>query len=159
MSLGIHLLADCPEHVPAIARWHFDEWGARDPDGSVEKWAVGLAERSGRESIPANFVALENGDLLGSAALVEYDMSTRTDLSPWLAGVFVAPEARRRGVATALCEHATAFARELGVPVLYLFTNGAGPLYEGLGWSAIGREPYEGRPVTIMSLQLSRPPG
>jgi ribosomal protein S18 acetylase RimI-like enzyme len=52
--------------------------------------------------------------------------------------LFVAPGARRKGVATGLMEHAAEFARESGAERLQLetaVTNHPGQaLYEGLGW-------------------------
>jgi GNAT superfamily N-acetyltransferase len=52
--------------------------------------------------------------------LVAHDMDTRMDLSPWLAGVFVAPHHRRRGVGAALVQRIIDEATGLGVEQLYL---------------------------------------
>ena len=44
-------------------------------------------------------------ELFGSAAIIEHDMDTRMELSPWLASVFVAPEFRKRGIGSKLVTH------------------------------------------------------
>jgi GNAT superfamily N-acetyltransferase len=81
-------------------------------------------------------------------------MSTRLDLSPWLAGVYVVPEARRRGIASSLVRYAESFAAEVGVGRLYLHTDGSESLYQRLGWLPVGREPYEGSVVSIMTSRI-----
>lgn len=158
MELQIRSAADCLECIPIVGRWHWGEWGHHDPEGSLESWTAGLAERTNRDRVPAMFVAFAGGEPVGSAVLVEHDMDTRRDLRPWLAGVFVLPAWRDRGIASALCRHAAASARAFGERRLHLYTNGAEALYESLGWRAFAREPYEGRTVTLMALDLEEPP-
>ena len=97
-----------------------------------------------------DLVALENERLLGSVTLVENDMETRRDLSPWLAGLFVWPEFRRKGVGTTLVAHAVQAASRMGVPTLYLYTASAQALYAGLGWTTVADEFYEGSKVVVM---------
>jgi GNAT superfamily N-acetyltransferase len=143
-------IAERLELVPTIARWHWEEWGHHDPAGSLESWTAGLSQRTRAAGIPTTFVALEEDLPIGSACLVEHDMTTRPDLSPWLAGVFVVPEHRRSGVGSALVNHAAARAAAFGVSTLFLYTNGAEAVYARLGWRVRERELYEGRTVTIM---------
>lgn len=155
MPLRIEPAADHPDLIPRLGRWHWQEWGHHDPGGSLESWTEALRARTCRDRVPATFIAFEDTRPVGSAALVEHDMDTRRDLGPWLAGVFVLPDCRGRGIASALCCHAAEAARGFGVTRLYLYTNGAERLYESLGWHPFGREPYEGRTVTLMHLDLS----
>jgi len=138
-----------------IAQWHWDEWGHVDPNGSLESWIAGLERRTNRDSIPTTLVALTGDALAGSVTLVEHDMDTRDDLSPWLAGLFVQPDFRHQGIGSALTIAAKEKADSLGVPVLYLYTRSAQRLYERLGWTAVGTEHYEGRNVTIMQIEPS----
>jgi GNAT superfamily N-acetyltransferase len=65
-------------------------------------------------------VALAGHRCLGSASLVACDMDIRPALTPWLSGVCVAPEHRRRGVGAPLVERVMQEARALGKPRLYL---------------------------------------
>jgi len=154
MSLQIASIADHPELLPTIGRWHWEEWGHDDPEGSLEAWTARLGERTHRDQIPTIFVALDDGALAGSAVLCEHDMDTRLDLTPWLSGVFVEPSRRGHGIAAHLVRHAMAFAAERGVGTLYLYTNGAEAVYETQGWNRIGRELYEGRWTTLMAARL-----
>lgn len=142
---------DC---VPTVAQWHWTEWGHTDPRGSLESWTTGLKERTNPNRIPATYLAFEDNTPIGTAVLVEHDMDTRMDLSPWLAGVYVRPEHRGRGVASALCTHAMREAERFGARVLYLYSGSAVPLYQRLGWQEFGTEFYEGRDVVLMRTVL-----
>ena len=153
-GIEIGLGADHPEWIATVGRWHWEEWGHHDPAGSLESWTEGLLARTRRDGVPATFIASAGCVPVGSAVLVEHDMETRKDLRPWLAGVFVLPAWRGRGVASALCRHAANAARGFGERRLHLYTNGAEALYESLGWEAFGQESYEGRTVTLMALDL-----
>lgn len=151
-------VADHPDLIDTVARWHFDEWGHHDPGGSVQSWADHLRRRTNRDRIPATYIAL-NGDgedeLCGTVLLVQHDMSTHPELSPWVGGVYVNPAHRGKGIASALVRHAVQQATTMGVTRLYLFTESARGLYEKLGWQAIVEEEYQGEPVTIMAIDLN----
>jgi GNAT superfamily N-acetyltransferase len=153
------LLASIADHmhlVPTIAKWHWDEWGDADPDGSLHSWKQGLAQHANQDRIPTTYVALQEGQPLGSVTLVEHDMSIHLDLTPWLAGVYVTPEHRGRGVGTALVSHAMREAAKMGVCRLYLYTESARDFYRKLGWEEIDTDFYEGKPVSIMAIDLRK---
>jgi GNAT superfamily N-acetyltransferase len=155
-SVTIEYLADRREFIPTVARWHHAEWGHLRPRETVED-RIGRVERDcGHCEVPTTFVALAGAQVLGSASLVENDMETRKELSPWLSGVFVAPEHRRRGVGAALVERVVREAQALGIRRLYLYTPGSGALYLRLGWSVrertFYRELWRDQEITIMEL-------
>src|SRR5437764_828170 len=110
-------------------------------------------QRTHRDLVPTTYVALEgDGGLLGSATLVEHDMSIHQDLHPWLAGVYVKAERRGQGTGSILVRHAVRKAAEMGIKRLYLYTNPAKGFYEKLGWRSIAFDHYEGQAVTIMAI-------
>ena len=61
----------------------------------------------------------------------------REDLTPWLGGVFVGSQFRRRGIGAALCTTVEEAARSLRVKTLYLFTLDKQEWYSGQGWRII----------------------
>ena len=155
----IENVAKYPEFVERIAQWHWDEWRAADPSGSLETWTAGLRRRANLDRIPLTLVAIDpRGDPIGSVTLVEHDMPDRGDLqhlTPWVAGTFVAPDERGKGVGTALMRRAVAEARLLGLPELFLYTSTAVTFYERLDWVPLRQDVYEGSPVTIMRHPLT----
>jgi GNAT superfamily N-acetyltransferase len=155
-EINITSIADHLHHVPTIARWHWDEWGHTDPTGSLQAWTDGLATRTNRDRIPTTYLALKDANPIASTTLVEHDMSTHRDLTPWLAGVYVKPEHRRHGIGAALVTHTMHKAAEMGVKRLYLYTNSARDFYLKLGWTVLTTDLYEARTVTVMAVDLPR---
>jgi predicted N-acetyltransferase YhbS len=149
--VDIELLADRPEFIPQLAQWHFHEWAYLRPGDSVTNRVRLLRERSGRTELPITFVASSGAELLGSAMLIHHDMDTRTQYTPWLAGVFVAPAHRGRGIGRALAEHVVREAAARGYPTVYLFTPSAQDFFSRLGWSIVEHTRYRDTDVTIMS--------
>ena len=151
----IEFLADYPALVSQVAQWHFDEWGHEDPGGSVESWTSRLRERCNRDGIPAAFVALQGSAPVGSSLVVAQDLSSRTDLSPWLAGVFVVASHRRQGIGATLVRRSAEFAARAGASTLYLHTSGAEAFYQRLGWQTLSSERHDGATVTVMFQELT----
>jgi len=147
----IDYLAEHPYAVPAVVAWLHSEWGQCVGATSVEEWIPRLQRRLSRGRIPTSFVALRDGVAVGTASLIEHDMSTRPELTPWLAAVYVHPEARRQGIGSALVERAFREAAELGVETLHLFTPDQQRLYARLGWTPRETTRYRNEEVTIMS--------
>ena len=102
-----------------------------------------------RDSIPLTVVAFDNDRVVGTAALVEFDMDTRRDLTPWLADVVVDSELRGRQIGTRVVEYTVARARELGVKTLYLFTPDRETFYARMGWRVRERPEYRGEDVVV----------
>ena len=153
--MQIELLADRPEFIPTLAEWHFREWAYLRPGDSVANRTRLLHERSGRRELPMTLVASSGKELLGSAMLIHYEMDTRPQYTPWLAGVFVAPTHRQNGVGRALTQHVIREAAVRGFHTLYLFTPNAEAFFSHLGWSMVERTRYRDADVTIMSHQLA----
>jgi N-acetylglutamate synthase-like GNAT family acetyltransferase len=149
--MKIEYLADHPEVLPTLAQWQHDEWGYLRLGDSVEARSARLQSYSQRDGVPLTVVALENGELVGSASLVRNDMETRPELTPWLAGVFVAPEYRRRGVGAELVSRVMGEAAAQKIPLLYLYTVHSESFYANLGWSLQEHTPYRHQNVVIMT--------
>jgi len=150
--MRINSIADHLDLVDVIARWHFAEWGHLDPSNTLEAWTEGLRQRTRSDQIPTTYVALEGDEPLGSVTLVEHDMLTRPDLSPWVAGVYVISARRHQGIGSALVRYAVHQAAQIGVKRLYMYTNPAREFYTKLGWSLLEEDEYEGQPVSIMMM-------
>lgn len=154
--LRIERLADHADRVPTLAAWHHAEWGPFNPKVTLEARAERLARRATREGIPTAVAALVGGELAGSASLVESDMDTHPELTPWLASVYVTPEFRKRGIASALVGEIERIAKEEGIGTLWLWTPDQERLYARLGWTVTTREPYRELAAVIMQKKLAQ---
>jgi GNAT superfamily N-acetyltransferase len=147
VAATITTVSDRPDLAPVVAAWRIGAFGY--PGGwTVENLtALILARPVGPEE---TFVLLDGDRPAGTASLEREDLESRPDLSPWLAGVYVEPAFRRHGYATALVRHVEAFAAEAAVPVLWLHTWTAEPLYARLGWERVAFEQDRGQVVVLM---------
>jgi GNAT superfamily N-acetyltransferase len=150
VGLRIDRLAHHVEHVATLAHWHHAEWGALDPSLTIEAREERIRGRATPAGIPTAVVAFIDDQLVGSASLVEADMDSHPELSPWLASVFVSPAFRRRGVGSALVVEIERIAAQEGVETLWLWTPNQEQLYAQLGWTSVAQEPYRGGEATLM---------
>ena len=145
-------VSDRPDLAPLVATWRVEAFFSEPGGYSVEEMtALILASPVGPEE---TFVLFDHGRPVGTAGVVHGDLDTRPDLTPWLAGVFVQPEFRGRGYATALIRRAEAFAAAACVPVLWLYTLSAEPFYARLGWQRVGVEREGDQDVVLMRRSL-----
>jgi GNAT superfamily N-acetyltransferase len=154
-AVEIVTLADRPDLIPVVGRWHWDEWGAGAPDVSLAEWTEALRAKSGRDRVPITWVALVDGAPAGSVSVIEHDMPTHRDLSPWLSSVFVVPARRELGLGSMLVAHGEQAARRLGYKRLFLYTDLAEPFYAHRGWEVVGRELYDRTEKAIMAKDLA----
>lgn len=155
--MNIINLAAEPEHIPTLATWHQREWAHLNPGGTLEKRMDKMQRYLDDGLVPSTFVCKYDGQLAGSAAIVESDIDSRPELTPWLASVFVAPAFRRRGLGSELVKHAMRQAALAGIRSLYLFTPDRAAFYQKLGWQTVSKEDYRGCAVTVMQVDLQQP--
>ncbi len=157
MSLSFAYLADRPEAVPQIARWWFDQWGHHHPPGdSVEALTSRVLNLLSRDRLPIQIVAILENRIVGVAALKLHELF---DLYPekdfWLGSVYVAPEFRGRGIASALSMKIVEIAKSQGIRSLHLQTESLdGGLYAKLGWQKLEQINYKGYDALVMVKQL-----
>jgi len=142
-----------PEALSTVAAWCHGAWGALYPGDTVEDWRREIAADAVGTGIPTVLLALVGEAPAGTASLVRHDLDG-DPRTPWLASVFVAPEMRGRGVASALVGAVERHAAGLGVERLHLFTPGQMALYARLGWTTIERRRYRGQAIEIMAKDL-----
>ncbi|MDP2284321.1 MAG: GNAT family N-acetyltransferase [Pseudohongiella sp.] len=147
-------LNDKPEHLMTLAKWHHAEWSYLNPLRSFEQRVEEMREDFEGKVIPATYLAEQDGELLGSASILADDMSSHPELTPWLASVYVNEIHRGKGIGSTLVKRIMQHAQDNGIKRLYLYTPDQEQLYARLGWQLLSREPYNGTPVTIMSIDF-----
>ena len=150
-------LGERRDALPILAAWHHEEWRSLNPGLTLADRMRRMERHLETNPIPSTFVAIgAGGEVLGSAALVEHDMETRPELSPWMASVYVAPPHRRRGGGSALVRHVVERAGKAGVATLYLFTPDRARFYASLGWAHVETTAYRDHEVTIMATRTGQ---
>lgn len=154
-DISLALLADHPELIPTLAAWFHREWGHISTNRTPEHYARLLRDNLNRDRVPLTLVAFANGKPIGTASLDSNDLDTQTELSPWLASVVVAPDARGKGIGTKLINGIESEAKRLSITKLYLWTEHSDALYARLGWIRRGVERYHATDIVIMEKTLS----
>ncbi len=145
-----------PDCIPEIAAWLHQEWGYLSPEKTLDDRIRRLTERCRADDLPVTFMAINDDKVggdenVGTVSLIPHDLKNRMDLTPWIAAVFVKPEARRRGIGNQRVGFAEAEAQRRGIPTLYLFTPDKQRMYARLGWTTIEEVEYRGEHVTVMT--------
>lgn len=100
-----------------------------------------LNENLNAEPLPIALVAHNGAEFLGTASVIASDLEERPQLTPWVAAVWVEPQARSGGVGGALVERAACDCFALGIARAYLCARPAlTGFYERLGWIAVERD-------------------
>ena len=122
-----------PEHTNQLAEWLYQQFPYEFSEQPLAAWQAEFAagQHNGDWEM---LIALDNGQVLGCAGLARDDLPQRPELGPWLACVYVRPEARGRGLAEQLIEGICATARERGHARLYLHTHDRADYYARRGW-------------------------
>lgn len=157
--MEIVYLCDYPAFVPGLAQAHVDAFGALLPDWTVEQALDELKTHDRRRAIPTTLIAIEAGAWLGSVSLLQNDHDDIRQYSPWLASLYVKPEARCRGAGRALVTRCVQEAAELEVDRLYLYCTDAVDYYRALGWQVHDQLQLGPLFVTVMVIEplSSRP--
>ncbi|MBI3560567.1 MAG: GNAT family N-acetyltransferase [Gammaproteobacteria bacterium] len=134
--MDISFLADRPEFINTLAPWVYEYWRPLLPQDTLAARIAKFQTHLNHQTLPIAWVAHDRSQVFGTAALRADDLPSHKNLSPWLGGVFVAPQFRRRGIGSALCSMVEQQAKHLhGVTTLYLFTLDKQHWYSSLGWS------------------------
>lgn len=151
--MRVMYLVDRPTQDAAkVASWFMEQWG----EDSVELWLPLIGGMLSQRVLPTTFVAVDEGEIVGTASLVASGSSALPQYSPWLASVLVPAEAQGRGVCAVLLRRVEAEARALGFRRLYFQTAGAIEPYERLGWRWIGSTIAGHRPTKVLALELDQ---
>jgi N-acetylglutamate synthase-like GNAT family acetyltransferase len=140
VSFTISDLRQCPEFFDAVAGRIWQAWWRAD--GYPLDYISGrLRENMNATPIPFALVAHDGETFLGTASVIVSDLAERPQLTPWVAAVWVEPQARARGIGGALVNRAALDCFALGVGRAYLCARPQrSAFYERLGWVQIDRE-------------------
>lgn len=131
----VHLLADRPDLIEAVAMIRFREWGHPPEETDPQWWIEITRKEAGRTGLPLTWVAVDvDGDAVGAVGLGEFDIEERRDRSPWVLGMVVEPDHRSMGIGAMLMAKLEATVAELGYDRCWVATGQARAFYERIGW-------------------------
>ncbi len=153
MTIKYEYLADCKEQADKLGEAVYYQWEEmyKRQGKTVSEVTDTVKARAVTDAIPLTMVALENGTVCGSVTLKVNDFADYPDLTPWLAGVFVMPDSRGRGISKGLIAFAEKVAYEkFGKNELYLYTGSASTLYSKLGYKIFDTVHRGDKTLTLM---------
>ncbi|ESP91221.1 MULTISPECIES: GNAT family N-acetyltransferase [Pseudoalteromonas] len=154
-DLAFYYLADKPEYLPTVAAWYYKEWCEHSGRYSLSELTEKLEKSLNKSELPLSIIALKNDELVAAAELKLREMEAYPQYEHWLGGVYVAPEARGKQLATALVSYLLDKAKMANIETLYLQTEHLqGGLYCELGFKPLFETESKGYQVLVMSKEL-----
>jgi GNAT superfamily N-acetyltransferase len=145
VTLAAETIVDLQFHaqfLDEVVGWHHAEW-LRHLDRSAltqEDLTAALHQRRQAmlthlsvDAIPSTFLAMINGQPIGSVSLIEYHLNVEPS-RVWLTNLWVAPHYRRNGIGSRLLAYAENFMAKLAFDHLYLYTFDARQFYQAHAW-------------------------
>ena len=137
--MKIEKLYDHLDMAQVVTKFVYDEFVSKSRSRFTLHDVLEFLKKTNKDRLPITYVAIENNECVGTVSLFENDLSTRRDLSPWLASLVVRHDCRNRGVGEKLINFAHGEAKALGYKKLYLKTENQGSFYGKRGWRYIGK--------------------
>jgi GNAT superfamily N-acetyltransferase len=153
VTLNVVSTTERPDLVPTVAGWVWEEFW-RSHGHTLEQTAEAVAATVAARDLPQTYVLLVDDWPVGTATLAARDLEERPDLTPWLAGVFVAPDWRGRGYAALLVSAVENVCLKRSIATLWLYTRTAERIYARCGWRTVETIPRKGRTYALMRRDL-----
>jgi GNAT superfamily N-acetyltransferase len=138
--------------LATCARWRANAFSVLE--ASFEQELRSLELFVSDQSHGVALVAKADGEPIGTCLLVKSEIEPAHDVSPWLAGLFVVPEHRRKGAGSVLVRAIEDQARQREFSRLYLYTTEAVEFYARLGWTILDRTKWRGFETVLMVRDL-----
>jgi GNAT superfamily N-acetyltransferase len=136
-ALDIVNLCDKTTCIPQVAEWIYGAFIDNLRQGiSLHDITQALSKRQ-KHTLPLTYIGIIGDECLGTISLVRNDLRARQDLTPWLAALYIRPDARGHGYAQQLIATVCETANTLGYHAVYLRTETAAQYYTTLGWQKI----------------------
>lgn len=153
--MRIELLAAHAHHVPTLARWFHGEWNTFYAGRTPADVEADFRERLHADRLPLALVALDGDEAVGTVSLMQTSVPTHAHLTPWLGGLFVAPDHRSAGLGMELVDAAVHQARDLGITRLHVALHAGEAAYTDAGWVVLDRATIDDEPITVLVRHLA----
>lgn len=154
MSFSIVTTKERPDLAQTTGTWRWNAFFS-DTDVSLAQVIEIDADCAAQQDMmPTVWVLLDGETPVGMITLCLDDLEDRPELNPWLAGLYVDPNYRGRGLALQLIAHLETIAKNAGIERLSLYTDGSVGLYSKAGWNITETFDDNGVLYSIMQKQL-----
>ena len=137
--MKIEKLYDNIEMAEPVTKFIYDEFVSKSKSQFTFNAVLKFIKKTNNNKLPITYVAIENNECIGTVSLFINDLTTRMDLSPWLASLVVRLDYRNKGIGEKLINYALNEAKSLGNKKLYLKTENKGSFYSKRRWKYIGK--------------------
>jgi predicted N-acetyltransferase YhbS len=148
-------LTERPTVIGTLVDWFASEWPEyarrRGRNGLQQDFEDALAA----EPLPRVWLAVSDRTPVGTVALRETSVCSHAVRSPWLAGLYVAPEMRGQGIGNLLVFTLLSHASGLGYREIFAGIRRRGRLFCDPDWEELERTDVHGESVLIVRKQLS----
>ena len=152
-SIQTFILRPGAPEIALCAKWRLEAFGA--VLGASLPDEIRRLEDFVADSAPqAALIASCDGVPAGTCLLAPKELEPCHPLSPWLAGLYVVPEFRCRGIGKILVRATEEQARQRGHSQLHLYSDDAIAYYGQLGWRVVEHATWHGFPMALMTRDL-----
>lgn len=154
-SMRLNLLKNCPETIPVLAHWMYEEWHPYDASLTKEKLIDAFMMCLNDDRLPLTFVVLKDYSPIGVISLKEETAPEFSDFpqnSIWMGDLHVLAEERNQGLGHELLRFGQVVAKRFGYENLYFYTSNPAnvPWYLNRGAYLIEERPFRNHRITIM---------
>lgn len=125
-----------PQHIEMVANWIYQEFGKGNPDRTLE-YVINRFKNRNLNKIPLSLIALIDNKCVGVVSIFDNDLETRPELTPWLAGLYVNPNCRCKGVADKLITGVLEICKNINYNTVFLRTEHTSDYYKKHGWTFV----------------------
>lgn len=146
-------LIEKQEYLEEVSEWIWKEW-SYGHGATLEDIIYRSKHSLNQDKIPSMYIAIYKEKVVGVVSLWRNNLTSRQDLYPWMATLYVKEGYREKGIGRKLQKHCVDIVRNLGYENLYLITHHEN-YYEKYGWSFLEVAPLNnGERVRIYKYQL-----
>jgi predicted N-acetyltransferase YhbS len=125
-----------PQNIEMVANWIHQEFGKGNPDRTLE-YVINRFKNRNLNKIPLSLIALIDNECVGVVSIFDNDLETRPELTPWLAGLYVNPNCRCKGVADKLITGVLKICKNINYNTVFLRTEHTSDYYKKHGWTFV----------------------